>query len=229
MHADTRHIEKLVAMSALMVCVLAQSAQGAIPGQIIVYFRDGVSEAEAGELVDSYGLSWEPHFPVMSSYQVIVSSDSTDYYIAELESKDIVMWVDDSGESGGYEHLIINFREDATQAEISDLIGSFNDMEFNDMEYEFEVVQPRWGVVEVPEGEEQDWIDTFEEYDTVRFAELDTSGETPNTATTTPMEPAKSWSGYAILFLIVAVIAVVVAYLLKRTNPRPLENRYSPS
>lgn len=47
-----------------------------VPGDVIVGFHDNVSEEEANALVESYGLTWESHFPTMFSYWVEVLSGS---------------------------------------------------------------------------------------------------------------------------------------------------------
>ncbi|MDQ1254060.1 MAG: hypothetical protein QG646_3280 [Euryarchaeota archaeon] len=141
-----------------------------VSGDVLVGFFDEVTEEEVDNLIKSYNLSWESHFPTMFAYWVKVLSGAPADHIAKLESSDIVYWAESRGYSdgeAGCRYILVQFNSTATVATASQLIDSFENLEITSLN-----VAPKWGVVAVPAGAEQQWIDTFETNAIVKHAEL---------------------------------------------------------
>ena len=158
-----------IVLSVFLVTSLV-NAQDYVPGDVIVGFYDNVTEDEASTLIESYGLSWESHFPNIFSFWVKVLTGSPEDYIDDLESSDIVLWADYRGNpqgEPGAKYILVQFNIKATNQTAHELIDSFSNLEVSSSNY-----VPKWGVVKVPEGEEQKWIETFEKEKIVIYAEL---------------------------------------------------------
>ncbi|MBN1696734.1 MAG: dockerin type I repeat-containing protein [Spirochaetales bacterium] len=138
-----------------------------VPGEIIVGFLDEVTLEEADELVASFDLEWEQHFPESFSIWLEVDGDP-DYYSELLESYSIVAWAELRGYSGGESgktYIIAHIT--GTEAEAEALIGSIEALLI--VEY---VVANKWGLVDVPVGEESEWIAVFSEQPGIKYATL---------------------------------------------------------
>jgi len=154
---------------------IERNASGNLPndyvsGEVIVGFNDEVTEEEVDNLIKSYNLSWESHFPTMFSYWVKVLSGSPADHIAKLESSDIVFWADSRGNPNGEpgcQYILVQFNSTATVATAKQLIDSFEDLEITSLN-----MASKWGVVTVPAGTEQQWINTLETNAIVKYAEL---------------------------------------------------------
>lgn len=154
-----------------------------VPGDVIVGFHDNVSEEEANALIESYNLVWESHFPKMFSYWVKVSSGYPEYFIDDfiydLEASDIVLWAkvrgNPEGEPGA-NYILVQFNTSATQETAQELINSFEGLEVSSI-----LTAPKWDVVNVPVGQELQWIETFESENIVKYAELNGIGTVTGT------------------------------------------------
>jgi len=141
-----------------------------VSGQVIVGFIDEVTKEEVDNFIQSYNLSWVSHFPTMFSYWVKVLSGSPADHIAELKSSNIVLWAESRGNpkgEAGSQYILIQFNSTATVATAKQLIDSFKNLEISSLN-----MASKWGVVTVPAGTEQKWIDTFETKAIVKYAEL---------------------------------------------------------
>ena len=141
-----------------------------VPGNIIVGFYDNTTEDEAIALVESYGLSWEPLSPKLFSFWVKVLMGSPEDYIDDLEDSNIVSWADYRGNPQGeadVKYILVQFNIRAIYEAAHELIDFFDGLEVSSIIY-----APIWGRINVPEGEEQKWIETFEKEGIVKYAEL---------------------------------------------------------
>jgi hypothetical protein len=91
-------------------------------------------------------------------------------YGDELEQDDIVIWAKPRGNPQGEEgasYILVHFGAGVSEDEAQELLASYPQLEISS-----EIRAPAWGKVIVPVGEEQTWIDTFQEADIVEYAEL---------------------------------------------------------
>ncbi|MEW6380387.1 MAG: META domain-containing protein [bacterium] len=142
----------------------------AVPGEIIVVFIEDATEEDADNLVKSHSLSWRSNFPAMFSYWVKVLNGSPADCIDELEKEDIVAWAERRGNPSGEEgasYILIQFNTGATVKAAQELIGSFENLEISSLN-----MPQKWGVVTVPAGTEQHWIETFKKSGMVKNAEM---------------------------------------------------------
>ena len=140
------------------------------PGEIIVGFYDTVTESEADYLVKSYNLIWVSQFPDMFAYWVKVLDGDPAYYISRLEESNIVLWAEVRGNpqgEPGATYILVQFNMNATEETAKQLINSLGGLEISSI-----VVFPKWGVVNVPVGEELQWIETFKNEPIVKYAQL---------------------------------------------------------
>lgn len=161
-----------VIVSALLLSG-SVSAQGYVPGEILVGFTDDTSEDEADALIKSYGLTWEPQFQKSFSYWAEVENGLLEDHIKNLESSEIVDWAARRGYPEGEKgasYLLVQFVEDAGDEEARNLLNSLEGISL--VEKTSSNNASRWGVVKVPVGEELKWVDKFSEEDIVRYAEL---------------------------------------------------------
>lgn len=145
-------------------------SQDFAPGEIIITFYDKVTEEEARALVKSHSLIWESHFPRLFRFWVKVLIGSPEDYIDDLESSNIVLWANHRGNpqgEPGAKYILVQFNIRATNETAHELIESFAGLKVSSSHYGL-----KWGVVKVPEGEEQKWMETFEKEDLVRHAQL---------------------------------------------------------
>lgn len=139
-----------------------------VPGEIIVSFNNEVSLEEADNLVNSFNLTWEDHFPTSLSVWMEVEEGEYEEYVTLLESYSIVRWAEMRGYSNGEpDKTYIIAHIDGTQKDADDLINSIDGITI--VEY---VIASNWGVVDVPVGEELLWINKFTEQSIVKYAEL---------------------------------------------------------
>lgn len=142
----------------------------AAAGEILVAFEDTVSVQQANSLIQSNGLIWESHFPTTFRWWVKVTSGLPSDYIPLLEASDIVLWAQQRGKPDGEpgaDYLLVQFNTLATQEAAEQLIGSFPGLQLDTL-----LVSLKWGLVYVPAGTEQNWIQLFESNPLVRYAEL---------------------------------------------------------
>ncbi|MDC3343961.1 protease complex subunit PrcB family protein [Pseudomonadales bacterium] len=135
------------------------------PGEISVGFYDDVTEDEANALVESYGLTWEPHFPKMFSFWISGALD-----IEALETSDIVHWVKHRSQPDGYGNLLVQFNTKATKESARELINSLDPHGYVEITSVNEA--PKRGIINVPLGQELKWIETFKKEQIIRYAEL---------------------------------------------------------
>src|SRR3989338_2369396 len=147
-------------------------------GQILVGFNDDVSAAEADSLVKSFGLTWESKFPklfgIWLEYNSSETSDSKEIIMNRIVEEDKKL-----AQSPYTNYLVLNtrvvnndkilvmFNNRATEEQAKQFLSRFKEVEFDSFDY-----ASKYGVVFVPRGEEQKWIQTFEKESIIRYAEL---------------------------------------------------------
>jgi hypothetical protein len=142
----------------------------AVAGEVIVGIRADVSLEQANSWMQSYGLIWVPSFPTTFGCWVKVLSGSPGEYIPVLEASDLVSWAKQRGKPGGepgVAYIMVQFNELATQDTAQQLINSIPGLQVDSF-----VVAPKYGLVYVPAGTEEMWIQIFESDPFVRYAEL---------------------------------------------------------
>lgn len=152
---------------------LAQTSEY-VHGQIIVGFRDDVIEDQAKDLISSYKLKLIdsnfkqsemfvihalPKDPLEDLKEIsnkLVQKDK------EINGKDFtILWAEPRGGN-----IIIQFNLRAKEEVAKEFIESFN------LKILLLSHGPKYGVIKVPEGDEQKWIEIFEKEDIVKYAEL---------------------------------------------------------
>jgi hypothetical protein len=138
-----------------------------VPGEIIVGFYDWVTLEQANDLVQSYNLTWEDSFPTSHSVWLEVDGDP-DYYITLLESYPIVRWADLRGYSNGDpDKTYIIAHINGMEEEAVELISTIDGLTIAE-----HIVAGKWGVVDVPVGDESEWIEVFSGQSIVEHASL---------------------------------------------------------
>ena len=138
-----------------------------VPGEIIVGFYDWVTLEEADNFIRSFELTWDEHFPTSFSIWMEVQDDPGEY-ITLLESYSIVTWVDLRGYfkgEPGKTYIIAHIT--GAREEADDLINTISGLTIVDY-----VFGNKWGVVDVPVGDESVWISVFTGQSTVAYASL---------------------------------------------------------
>ncbi|MBN2517959.1 MAG: hypothetical protein JXB14_03870 [Candidatus Altiarchaeota archaeon] len=184
-------------LGILLAGFIMVSAKGYAPGEIIVVFQDNAGEDEITNLVESYNLNWKegyPHFGETSNFKAYVELPGDTIKNLSLidEISDEIITKDGETHGGDYilagaypislvylekygkALMVIGFNDRATEQKARELIGNFEGLEIKEMMVSESPskVTMRWGVVKVPEGEEQRWIETFESELIVKSAEL---------------------------------------------------------
>src|SRR5262245_45350119 len=134
-HSDTTHPVRIVVAQSTLTRVTLTSYSPRFfseyaSGQILITFRDNVSEDDAQRLIESYGLVWLSHFSREFSCWVGVLAGTPADYIASLKSSEIVAWADQRGwvNDPTVPHLLVQFNTRATQQTARQLIASFPDL-----------------------------------------------------------------------------------------------------
>jgi hypothetical protein len=141
-----------------------------VAGDVIVGFREDVTEEQANAMFASYGLGWESHFSRLFAYWVEVMSGDPAAYVAELNRSPIVLWAKRRGNphgTPGANYIIVMFSTRATDESAQALIDSFPGLRVTST-----LSGPRWGVANVPPGTEQYWIEVLEKEPIVTYASL---------------------------------------------------------
>jgi hypothetical protein len=138
-----------------------------VPGEILVGFYDWVTLEEADNVIRSFGLTWEPSFPTSLSIWIEVEGDP-EHYCTLLESYSIVAWAELRGYSSGEpDKTYIIAHITGTQQEADELINSISGLTI--VEY---VIATKRGVVDVPVGDESEWVNVFAEQSIIKYATL---------------------------------------------------------
>ncbi len=143
---------------------------GYVRGVVLVGFYDNVTLEQANSLVESFGLTWENHFPTSFAAWIEVSSNA-EQYVAELTASPIVSWAEISGKNGGdpaKTYIIAQSKVNVTQLQMEALVAGMSDAKI--VEY---AVASKWGMVNVPVGSESAWVTTFAAQSIVKYAQLD--------------------------------------------------------
>lgn len=207
----------LLIIASIFLVTNLVNAQDYVPGDVIVGFYDNVTEDEATALVESYGLSWESNFPKMFSFWVKVLAGSPEYYIDDLESSDIVLLADYRGNpkgEPGAKYILVQFNIKAANQTAHQLIDSFDNLEVSSSDYGL-----KWGVVKVPEGKEQKWIETFEKENIVRYAQLngiETLEESGDSTEGQQQESVKSDYLYYLILIGILLLIIILFFILRK-------------
>tara|TARA_Y100000310_G_scaffold327616_1_gene394249 strand:- start:51 stop:710 length:660 start_codon:yes stop_codon:yes gene_type:complete len=190
------------------------SAQNYVRGEILVGFHENVTESEVDSLIDSLDLRWESKFPKLFSIRASYEKDITgtegyelrDKLAKKIEEEDKKLaqapytnhLVLNAGAGGGKIQITFNTR--ATEEQAIEFLSQFEGLEIISFNY-----ASKYGVINVPWGREQKWIDTFEELPVVSYAELNYVG-TLESVTKNYIKPALIILGIIVLFIIIYLI-----------------------
>lgn len=143
-------------------------AQGQTSGEILVGFIDAATQEQADALIRSYGLTWESQFhqPSVTIWVRIPGQSVDPYaqaepYIQEFEKDATVMWAQVRGHERGVPgglYVTVQFEEGVPEDVARSVIQSVSGVEFFDINIS---TGPKWGVVTVPAGEEDQWVNEF--------------------------------------------------------------------
>jgi len=180
-----------------------------IPGHILVGFEDDVTVEEVNILVNSFDLDWESHFPDKFSFWVKVLNGSPEDFIEDLEASEIVLWAEHRGnpQDSSSEYILVQFNIFATEQTAMQLINSFDNLEFSSINS-----APKWGIVQVPIGEEQKWIEVFQNKEGVTYAEL--SEVALVTKTNPDKEKPETPNEFYYLIAIGSVVFIIIIFLV---------------
>lgn len=195
-----------------------------LSGEIIVGFNDSVTEVEADTLVKSFGLTWESKFPklfgIFADYKPEILGDRG----LELRNQiaDRITEEDKKLAQKPYtnylvlntrvvnDKILIMFNNRATEEQAKEFISQFDGLKFVSFNR-----ASSYGVVRVPNGEEQKWIDAFQKVSIVRYAELNQTG----TLSSSDNSPSSSSANY-VIGIIVIIAGVVSFYFFRKRRSR---------
>jgi len=211
----------LIALLLFLVVAPLVTAQDYVKGQILVGFNESVTEDEANSLIESYDLSWESKFPVLfgirASYKPEISGQEGWELRNDLANK-IVEEDRKLAQEPYTNYLVLNtrvlndkilimFNNRATEEEAKVFLEQFEGLEFASYDY-----APKWGIVKVPRGQEQEWIETFEKESIVTYAELNHVGTLASTIQNNYI--------YAIILLGAIILFIVLFIIIKRIRSK---------
>ena len=163
---------------------------GYAPGELIIWFDDGATEEQANSLINSYNLGWKPGDNSAVSIWVKVISGSKEEHIASLEESNLVSWAEERANN-----ILVMFQDNITVKAANELINSFDGLEVLSVNQ-----YPVWGVVIVPEGEEEKWTETFKREPIVNESTLNyyesLAGSSSNVSESCPEGMFEPYSGY---------------------------------
>ncbi len=149
-----------------------QKSSNYVPGQLTIGFADTVTLASAKEFIAKQGL--EPinlQFNSMLSMWVEIDSGTAEAHIRRLKADPTVLWAEKRGyaeadQKPNKEYLLIQFNLRASEASAKKLVDSQGGVAVKKVNS-----MPKWGVVAVPEGQEQMWIEKLRAFPFVRYVE----------------------------------------------------------
>ncbi len=186
-----------IILGILLVGATIVNAQEYSLGEIIVNFQDNASENEINNLIKSYNLTWKDEYPFFvetDNFKVYVelpedimeNSSLRSEVSNEIILKDREIYDNDYILTGAWpisfvyldeynkSLMVIHFNDRATEQKAVNLINNFEELEIKEIiisEGDSEIIH-KWGIIKVPEGEEQIWIDNFESESIVTSAEV---------------------------------------------------------
>tara|TARA_Y100000310_G_scaffold268817_1_gene281671 strand:+ start:683 stop:1390 length:708 start_codon:yes stop_codon:yes gene_type:complete len=198
------------------------SAQNYVRGEILVGFHENVTESEADSLIDSLGLRWESKFPKLFSIRADYMKEITGTEGRELR-EELAKKIEEEDKklaqapytnyiilnTGAGAGISITFNTRATEEQAKEFLSQFEGLEIISFLY-----ANKYGVVSVPWGKEQEWIDTFEEQPIVSYAELNYVG-TLESVTKNYIKPA--------LIILGIIVLVIIIYLIRKKRKQMSE------
>lgn len=193
-----------------------------VKGEILVGFHDDVNEFQASSLITSFGLSWESKFPELFGIFAEYDSEVAEERGFELKTQMANKIMEEDRKLAQYpytNYLVLNvrvvnngkilvmFNNRATEEQAKSFIAQFEGLKFMSFDY-----APKWGIVKVPLGEEQKWIETFNREQIVKYAELNSLAMPSSTDSQTD-----NFSNYPyVLGAIIAICLVALFYILRK-------------
>ena len=141
-----------------------------VTGEVLVGFREGVSEQEADAMFVAHGLRWESYFSKLFAYWVEVESGDPNDQLARVSHSSIVLWAKLRGNPYGVPHatyILVMFNVTATNESAQAWIDSIPGLHVSSKVFPTQV-----GRAHVPLGKEQEWIEVLEKEPIVKFASL---------------------------------------------------------
>lgn len=144
-----------------------------VPGEVVVGFADSLNYTFINSFVTSLNLT-PIDIAADSSFSVWIQVDSGQVsdHITRLEADSAVAWAqqrgypfDDRDTQKAY--IIARFRGTVSETYAIALIENIHGLTWKST-----LFSPRWAVIAVPIGHEQQWIDILEQYPCVQYAEL---------------------------------------------------------
>ena len=162
-----------------------------LPGQVIVVFKQGITRTQAAELIESFGLTFDPDLLTDLYVWFDVGPDASghlrplDEVVQELKRNELVhdALPECYNKTVDTDRCItVFFRRGLTTEEVSAFLASYSGLTLLE-----DRTLPEHALVCIEPGQESTWIDTFEAQDAVDDAELNGIARPPEQCMPTPL------------------------------------------
>ena len=194
-----------------------------VKGEILVGFNDSTTEAEVDALVKSLDLTWESKFPVLFGIQADYKPEILGEQGFELRSQMANKITEEDrklAQKPYTNYLVLNtrvndkilimFNNRATEDQAKEFISRFDGLKFISFNR-----ASSYGIVKVPAGEEQKWIEAFQKIPIVRYAELNQLG-----TLTSSSDSSDSRQNIYLVGSIIVIMGVASFFVLRKRQSK---------
>lgn len=216
----------LVIITLMLFLSLNIVSASFLNGEILVGFHDNITETEAETMVNSFDLTWESKFPelfgIWAEYKPEIKGEEgwslrnqmaekiveEDKKLAKEPYTNYLVLNTGVVTHNDTQRILITFNIRATEEQAKEFISQFDGVMFVSFHY-----GPKWGIIKVPRGEEQKWIEIFEKKEIVRYAELNQVGTLSGTNYL-----LDRLSNIKYIFGVISIIIVITIVYIIRTR-----------
>lgn len=133
-------------------------------GRITIILMSDITEEQVDQMVGEHSLTWRSNFPNSFGARLNVQGETDPNELVQaLETSELVGWTRISGAD-----IIVHFNAYITQEEAQGLVDSIDNLVWEKI-----IVASKWGIVYVPQGEEEKWVGIFSQREGVQSSSLD--------------------------------------------------------